>query len=73
MQCENCLKVPLYWFSVVMPDNEKHWFCSWRCISEYAEASALDDQRLAEDVRRHVESLPPENTGATGVNRGQAE
>ena len=58
MQCESCKRVPLFEYRVVEPDGEDYLFCSWRCIGEYAELAALDDQRLAEDVRRHVESLP---------------
>ena len=49
----------MFEYRVVMPDGEDHLFCSWRCVADYAHFAALDDLWLAEDVKRHIESLPP--------------
>ena len=62
-QCDKCLCIPLYPWTLTLPDGETLVFCGWRCLMEYASIAYADDQRLAEDVRYHLRGVLGEEPG----------
>jgi hypothetical protein len=62
-QCEKCLRTLRYPWTLTLPNGETYFFCSWRCLMEYAAIAYADDQRLAEDVQRHLRSVLGEEPG----------